>query len=256
MNRILLSLLSLLCVLFAPIQASAATADGKLSFSFAKITSALGEPDFYSQLNEIYPLLLNDDMFELQAKLVPAGLRGMAGLAMGGIDLTLVGVNPRTMNDFPYQLIDIYPLPLITLDRRYYALKSKHFPVEVTKNIGRYRLGITPLPAKILELLFQQKVGSYFFFNSHLKLGKALAGGRIDLMVSGKQVAGRAFRALDIADKVEDLGSAFTLDLHLLVRKSMPAEKKQLLFQVLSERIPELQEQKAFEAIFSKTVAY
>ncbi len=228
--------------------------DGPITLVHSQVKPGPGEPDFYSQLNKIFGMLFAGSEIQSTPRLVPPGTRSLADMVNGNIDIALIALNPRAMIDFPYELIDIHEPALTLLQRRYYALKSKHIPANANTQLSQYHLGMTKLPKKVAEALLEQKLGSIFFYQSHLKLVKALASRRIDIMISGQQIAQRAFNTLGIEDQVEDLGQAYSTELHLVIRASLPKEKKQALLRVLERRIPELHQQGAFEALFSEVL--
>lgn len=225
---------------------------------FAQIEKMPSEPNFYRPLDHIFEEIFYDSEFVLRPKSIPVGSRVFAGMVRGDIDIALLGLNDRVLEGFPYEFIEIYPVSLIKLPRHYYSVKSTGVATygnNLKKHIesGEYRLGMMRMPAHIVEKVLQQSVGSVTFFSSHLKLTKGLASGRVDVIISGEHVAHATFDLLGIDKDIMDLGYAYSVDLFVLLRNTLPEAKRTAIEALLAKRIPEMKRQGRIRKILAKS---
>ncbi len=243
--------MKILCV-FLIIYAFSGSLIASNNLVFGQIEKMKSEGDFYVPLTQIMQIILQGSEFNLQEKSIPIGERVIADIVRGSTDITLMALHEQFMHDFPYEFIDVYPVPLIELHRHYYGLGDSAITSSDVTNVEAYRLGMMRMPREFIPTLLAQDVGALTMFSSHLKLSKGLLAKHVDIVVLGKRVAHAAFNELGSRNKVKDLGYAYSVGLFVLVRKNMSPEKKASFYRLLGRRIPELKKQRAIVNILDR----
>ena len=237
---------------FSPAKAGSPATTLANTIRYASVKSGDSGPDFYSQLNKSFELIFNQSGMNAIPVRVPTGPRTITSLLQGTIDIALVGLNKNVIKEwFPYNSIDIYETSLTELTFYYYSLKNNEADIN---SLDQQRVGMLRLPEEIIPTLLGRKIGSQFFYRTHLSLAKSLASNHVDSIIASQQAGGRAFRNINIEDDIKNLGEAYKLDLFILVRANLDSEKKLALYELLDKRIPNLISKKAFVTIFTEKI--
>lgn len=192
--------------------------------------------------------LFRDSDFVLVSRSIPGPYRMALEMADKRLDILSAALHKNMFPLLPSEVGVIYPQPLFSVPIRYYALRdSNSSDLE-----GDFRLGVIYMPKPLLGSISEHPIEFVEFYNSYLAMAKGLLAKRVPQVAGSALELGAAFKDLGIEQRVVMLKETLLLDVHLVIRASLPLETKESIFALLDQRLPEFKRQDKLRSLFEK----
>ncbi len=239
-----LFLLLILCIYLPAISAERLT--------YGKYDAPQSDPLLYKPTTDIAKELFRGSKYTLHIKSVAYGARVVSEFQAKHLDILITGASKDLTMSIPSGVIEIHPTPITDFSWHYFIRSDSGLNNQDTKKLINYHLGAPRLPINVLSKLLGQETDKVTLYANYDYLSKGLIAGRLDIMAGNKKMSQRAFKRLNATETVIDIGHAFTLNAHVLIRSSLPTSTKQAIHSILDKRIPELKKQGTIDKILER----
>jgi hypothetical protein len=210
------------------------------------------DPLLYKATTDIAKRLFEASQYRLQIKSVPYGARVVSEFQMKNLDILITGSSKDLSMSIPTGVIETHPIPITDFSWNFFVRDDSGLTSSASNSLKDYHLGAARLPVSVLSTLLGQDTKEVTFYANYDYLSKGLIANRFDIMTGNKKMSQRAFSRLGVSHSVINIGHAFTLKAHVLVRASLPVQTKQSIFKILDQRIPELKSQGVIDKILEQ----
>ncbi len=210
------------------------------------------DPSLYKPTTDIAKELFQGSQYTLHIKSIAYGARVVSEFQENNLDILITGASEVLSMSIPPGVIELHPIPITDFSWNFFVRSDSGLTRSSADTLNNYHLGAARLPTSVLSTLLGQETEKVTLYANYDYLSKGLIAGRFDIMAGNKKMSQRAFRRLDATDSVIDIGHAFTLNAHVLIRASLPTPTKQAIFTILDKRIPELKTQGTIDKIMEQ----